>query len=101
MLGKGEPYDEVHWFWSDQYDYTVHYAGFPGEWDELIVRGSLDDRKFVAFYLKDRRVLACAGVNRPRDVRRSMPLIKARSRVEPSWLEDEDLDLHKLDKASR
>ncbi len=101
MLGKGEPYDEVPWFWSDQYDYGIHYAGFPGPWDELVVRGSLDDREFVVFYLKDRSVLACAGVNRPRDVRRSMPLIKARSPVEPRQLEDQDVDLRQLQEVSR
>ena len=96
MLGKQEPYDEVPWFWSDQYDYTIHYAGFQGAWDELVIRGSLEARSFVAFYLKDRRLLASVGINRPRDVRRSMRLIKARAPVDPDRLEDEDVDLRKL-----
>ncbi len=40
MLGKGVPYAEVHWFWSDQYDANIQYAGHHRAWDELVVRGS-------------------------------------------------------------
>lgn len=96
MLGKGEPYDEVHWFWSDQYDYNLQYAGFATEWDSLVVRGSMEERKFVAFYLEDGRVLASVAINRGKDLRRSMVLIKARVQVDPAKLEDEDVDLRTL-----
>jgi 3-phenylpropionate/trans-cinnamate dioxygenase ferredoxin reductase subunit len=96
MLGRGKPYDEVHWFWSDQYDANVQYAGFHTEWDELVVRGSLADRDFVAFYLKDRRVLASVAINRGKDLRRSMPLIKSQVEVDPARLRDEGVDLTQL-----
>lgn len=96
MLGKGKPYDEVHWFWSDQYDANVQYAGFHTEWDELVVRGSLEARSFVAFYLKDKRVLASVAINRSKDLRRSMPLIKSQVQVEPARLRDEGADLAQL-----
>src|SRR3712207_767269 len=44
MLGKGDPYEEIPWFWSNQYDANLQYAGFHTEWDELVVRGSMDER---------------------------------------------------------
>lgn len=96
MLGQAAPYDEVHWFWSDQYDANVQYAGFHTECDELVIRGSLKDRNFVAFYLRDGRIGAVVAVNRGRDVRRSMPLIKARVAADAVLLRDEDVDLRKL-----
>jgi len=96
MLGTGADYDEVHWFWSDQYDDNIQYAGFHTEWDDLVVRGSLDDRKFVAFYVKDGLVDAAVAVNRGKDLRRTIPLIKARRPIEPSMLRDEDVDLKTL-----
>jgi 3-phenylpropionate/trans-cinnamate dioxygenase ferredoxin reductase subunit len=96
MLEKGEPYDEVPWFWSDQYEYNLQYAGFHTEWDELVVRGSMEERNFVAFYRKDRRVLAAVAVNRGKDLRRSMPLIKAREPVDAARLCDLDVDLRAL-----
>lgn len=96
MLGRGEVFDDPHWFWSDQYDYNLQYAGFAQAWDEIIVRGSLEERDFVAFYLKDGRVLAALGLNRGRDVRRSMKLIHAGASPEPRLLQDEDVDLRTL-----
>ncbi|HEX8935064.1 MAG TPA: oxidoreductase C-terminal domain-containing protein, partial [Pseudonocardiaceae bacterium] len=96
MLGQGEPYDEVPWFWSDQYDYNLQYAGFHTEWDDLVVRGSMEERNFVAFYQKDERVLAAVAVNRGKDLRRSMRLIKAQRPVDATKLQDPDVDLRAL-----
>jgi 3-phenylpropionate/trans-cinnamate dioxygenase ferredoxin reductase subunit len=97
MLGKlEEPYTEVHWFWSDQYDYNIQYAGFHGEWDEFVVRGSLEDRKFVGFYLKDGRIGAAVAINRAKDLRLGSLLIKAQVQVDPKDLVDESVNLKKL-----
>jgi 3-phenylpropionate/trans-cinnamate dioxygenase ferredoxin reductase subunit len=96
MLGKDESYEEIHWFWSDQYDTNLQYAGFHTSWDDLVVRGSLEERNFVAFYCTEGRVLAAVAVNSGRDLRRTIPLIKAGRRVEPAKLRDPDLDLRTL-----
>lgn len=96
MLGKGKPYGEVPWFWSDQYDLNLQYAGFHTDWDELVVRGSLRERNFVAFYLEDGKVLAAVAIGRGRDLRRSIPLIKAQRQVEAAKLRDPDIDLRTL-----
>ncbi|HET7480534.1 MAG TPA: oxidoreductase C-terminal domain-containing protein, partial [Rubrobacteraceae bacterium] len=96
MLGKGEPYEEIPWFWSDQYEHNLQYAGFHTEWDELVVRGSMKERTFVAFYRKDERVLAAVAINRGRDLRRSIPLIKAQRPVAASRLRDPEVDLRTL-----
>jgi 3-phenylpropionate/trans-cinnamate dioxygenase ferredoxin reductase component len=96
MLGKGDRYDEIPWFWSDQYDANLQYAGYHTEWDELAVRGSMEERNFVAFYRKGGRVLAAVAVNRGRDLRRSMRLIKAQRPVDTTKLRDSDVDLRTL-----
>jgi len=96
MMGRGQPYDEVHWFWSDQYDANIQYAGFHTEWDALVVRGGLASRKFVAFYLKDGRVDAAVAINQGRDLRRALGIIKARVPVDPARLRDPDVDLRTL-----
>ena len=96
MLNKDEPYDEIPWFWSDQYEHNLQYAGFHTEWDELVVRGSMEERNFVAFYRKDKRVLAAVAVNRGKDLRRSMPLIKAQEPVDAAKLCDLEVDLRSL-----
>jgi 3-phenylpropionate/trans-cinnamate dioxygenase ferredoxin reductase subunit len=96
MLGTGAPYADVHWFWSDQYDANIQYAGHHTSWDELVVRGSIPERKFVAFYLVDGIVRAAAAVNSGRDLRRSQALIGARTAVDPAQLRDPEVDLRTL-----
>lgn len=96
MLGSVEPYGDPHWFWSDQYEHNLQYAGFAWEWDRMVVRGSLEDRDFAAFLLDGGILRAAVGVNRGREVRRAMRLIAARAHPDPEALADKDLDLREL-----
>jgi len=100
MLGRSQSYDEVHWFWSDQFDANIQYAGFHADWDTIVVRGSLAERKFLAFYLADGRVESVVAINQGRDLRRTLPIIKARVRVDPARLADPTVDLRTLAPAS-
>jgi 3-phenylpropionate/trans-cinnamate dioxygenase ferredoxin reductase subunit len=96
MLGNGQPYDAVHWFWSDQYDANLQYAGAHREWDRLVIRGSLGERRFIAFYLNQGRMDGVVALNRGKDVRRAMPLIRSRGFLDPERLRDENVDLRSL-----
>ena len=96
MLGKRGAYDEVHWFWSDQYDANLQYAGFHTKWEQLVVRGALDSGSYLACYVNDGRIDAAVGLNRAKDVRRVMPLIKSRRVVDLEQLGDEGVDLRSL-----
>jgi 3-phenylpropionate/trans-cinnamate dioxygenase ferredoxin reductase subunit len=62
----------------------------------VIVRGSLEERTFAAFLLKEGVLLSTFTMNWPRDVRRSMPLIKAQVRPDPELLAKPEIDLRTL-----
>ena len=96
MLGTGEPYAEVHWFWSDQFDANLQYAGHHMAWDELVVRGSIPDRNFIAFYISGGLIDAAVALNRGKELRRAMALVKARKPIDSEKLRDEDVDLKSL-----
>ncbi|MGH9052752.1 MAG: NAD(P)/FAD-dependent oxidoreductase [Acidimicrobiia bacterium] len=96
MLGKGTPYVEVPWFWSDQYDHNLQYAGFHTGEEEMVVRGSLADRSFVVFFLRQGIVVAAAALDRGRDLRRAMELISGGAPVDADLLRDEGVDLRAL-----
>jgi 3-phenylpropionate/trans-cinnamate dioxygenase ferredoxin reductase subunit len=96
MLGDDVAYDEPHWFWSDQFDTELQYGGFATRWDGFIVRGSIEERRFVGFYVADGIVRGVVGMNRGRDVRRSLPLVRAALPVDPAALADESVDLKEL-----
>jgi 3-phenylpropionate/trans-cinnamate dioxygenase ferredoxin reductase subunit len=64
MLGQDVRYDKVPYFFSDQYDVGMEYAGLhdPGS-DELVLRGDMGSREFVAFWLRGDRLVAGMNVN--------------------------------------
>jgi 3-phenylpropionate/trans-cinnamate dioxygenase ferredoxin reductase component len=100
MLGRRIAYDEIHWFWSDQYDANLQYAGFHTPWEQLVVRGRLDSGSYLACYVNAGRIDAAVGLNRAKEVRRIMPLIKARRPVNLEQLRDESVDLRSLHEIS-
>ena len=63
MLGKMVPYGRIPFFWTRHYNKSLQYVGFadPKTVDEVYVQGSLSENKFVAYYIKDNKVLAAAG----------------------------------------
>lgn len=96
MIGQRDPYREVHWFWSDQYDTNIQYAGFHGDPDETVTRGDVSQRDFIVFHLAEGKLHAAIGFNRRRDVRAAMRLIASEKDVSPAELADEEVELKSL-----
>jgi 3-phenylpropionate/trans-cinnamate dioxygenase ferredoxin reductase subunit len=67
MLGSRAPYRYLHSFWSDQFKDKLEYVGHARRWDRFVVRGSLDERKFIGFYLQAGKLRAAVGLNRGGD----------------------------------
>jgi len=65
MLGQRSPYDEVSYFFCDVFDITFDFFGYPEIADKKIARGSLDDRSFALFYLKEEVPRALFSLGRP------------------------------------
>ena len=65
MLGQAAAYDRTPYFYSDQYDLGMEYTGYvePDGYDRVVFRGSLDTREFIAFWVREGRVLAGMNVN--------------------------------------
>lgn len=62
-----EPFAPVPYFWSDQYGFKIQYVGASRPDDEVVVvDGSTDERRFVAIYGRDGRVVAALAIGRPR-----------------------------------
>jgi 3-phenylpropionate/trans-cinnamate dioxygenase ferredoxin reductase subunit len=65
MAGEDAVYDQVPYFYSDQYDLGMEYAGYvePGGYDSVVFRGDPASYEFIAFWVKDGRVLAGMNAN--------------------------------------
>jgi 3-phenylpropionate/trans-cinnamate dioxygenase ferredoxin reductase component len=64
MLGQEASYQELPYFYTDQYDLGMEYVGHvSGGYDQVVVRGDLEAREFIAFWLSEGRVKAGMNVN--------------------------------------
>jgi NADPH-dependent 2,4-dienoyl-CoA reductase/sulfur reductase-like enzyme len=98
MLGQEVTYDRLPYFFTDQYDLGMEYSGWapPGSYDAVVIRGDAGKREFIAFWVKDRRVLAGMNVN-VWDVTESIQrLIRSKARVNTEALADPHIPLDSL-----
>jgi 3-phenylpropionate/trans-cinnamate dioxygenase ferredoxin reductase component len=98
MLGQEASYDRVPYFYTDQYDLGMEYSGYvePGGYDEVVFRGDVPGREFVAFWLSGGRVLAGMNVN-VWDVNDAIQaLVRAGKPVDPATLRDQSTPLESL-----
>jgi NADPH-dependent 2,4-dienoyl-CoA reductase/sulfur reductase-like enzyme/nitrite reductase/ring-hydroxylating ferredoxin subunit len=93
MAGKRVKFAAVPFFWTTQFDVTLNYVGHARTWDEIIVHGEIAKHDFLAFYVKDFRILAVAGMNRDRELAIFEELIRLNRVPAPDVLRDNSIEL--------
>jgi 3-phenylpropionate/trans-cinnamate dioxygenase ferredoxin reductase subunit len=95
MLGKNTSYDQVPYFFSDQYDMGMEYSGYvaKGDYDEVVFRGDVEAGEYLAFWLREGRVLAGMNVNVWDITDAIAALVRSGVRVDRAKLVDPEVDL--------
>jgi 3-phenylpropionate/trans-cinnamate dioxygenase ferredoxin reductase component len=96
MLGQDSAYAKLPYFYSDQYDFGMGYNGYAADWNRVVLRGDRPGREFLAFWLKDGRVLAGMNANvwdRGDDIK---ALVRGGATVDPDALADPSVPLTDL-----
>jgi len=88
MLGASEAYDRLPYFYSDQFDLSMEYVGHAPSWDRVVIRGDTASRQFLAFWLRDGRVVAGMSANTPKVIGAMRTLIGSGAVVDPARLAD-------------
>jgi 3-phenylpropionate/trans-cinnamate dioxygenase ferredoxin reductase component len=98
MLGQEVAYDRVPYFYTDQYDLGMEYSGYvdPGGYDQVVFRGDVPGREFLAFWVAGGRVLAGMNVNIWDVNDKIAALVRAGLPVDPARLADPDVPLEAL-----
>ena len=96
MLGIPTAYARLPYFYSDQYDLSMEYSGLADRWDEVVVRGNPATHAFIAFWLKDQRVVAGMNAGVWDVVEPIQTLIRGGRPVEPARLADPDIPLDQV-----
>ena len=97
LLGRGVAHEEIPYFFSDLADWaSSEYVG-PGTGD-VVVRGSMDDGDFTAFYVDPDSgvVTAALTVGRSDDLEHARRFIKEKTAPDREKLADVDTDLGDL-----
>lgn len=98
MLGKDVSYDELPYFYTDQYDLGMEYVGYvePDGYDRVVFRGDVAGREFIAFWLAGERVIAAMNVNVWDVVEPLKTLIRSRAAIPATRLADAGVALTDL-----
>ncbi len=96
MLDEPVSYDRIPYFFSDQFEVGMEYSGFAADWDQVEFRGDRDGGEFVAFWLKDRCVVAGMNVNVWDVNRHVQALIRSSGPVDVAALRDPGTPLDAL-----
>jgi 3-phenylpropionate/trans-cinnamate dioxygenase ferredoxin reductase component len=96
MLGKDASYDRIPYFFSDQYDTGMEYAGYATSWDQVVFRGDPASREFIAFWLQAGRVVAGMNFNVWEVNDHIQALIRSHAVIDPARLTDPEVPLDEL-----
>ncbi|MGZ4612155.1 MAG: NAD(P)/FAD-dependent oxidoreductase [Kineosporiaceae bacterium] len=99
LLGEPTTYARLPYVFSDQYDLSLEYVGAPEHPEEaqVVIRGSLEDRRFLAFWLEGGRVQAGMSVNVPGVVPTFEDLVRSGRPVDAARLADPQAPLEAVD----
>jgi 3-phenylpropionate/trans-cinnamate dioxygenase ferredoxin reductase subunit len=98
IAGTPEPWVDVPWFYTHQYQDNFQIIGVPERWDQIVWRGGPDEDKFTAIYMSEGLIVGGNSLNTPRDVRPLKQMISDKVRIDPAVLADTSVPLIKLQK---
>lgn len=76
MAGKKEPFTGVPFFWTAHFGVSLRYLGHAEKWDDIVVDGGIDQKKFISFYIKNDKITAIAGIGRDSEMAHLEQLLK-------------------------
>ena len=96
IAGSHKPYQEVPWFWSDQYNIKLQIAGISQDHDHRVTRGYPEKEKFAVFYQKEKRLVAVDAINSPKEFMVGKKWIAMQTKIPFELIRNMDIDLKKI-----
>ena len=96
IMGEFIPYNQIPWFWSDQYDLKFQIAGLNTGYDEYIVRGKPENNSFSVFYFKDGNMISSDCVNSAPEHMMSRRFIFNKTEVDLEKLQNKEIPIKEV-----
>lgn len=97
IMGEKQPYHALPWFWSNQYDLKLQTAGLNIGYDDTVLRGDPETRKFTVVYLKEGQPIAFDCVGTMKDYVQGRKLLESGSaKIDREVLADTDVQIKEM-----
>ena len=96
IMGNKTAYNQIPWFWSDQYDHKLQIVGLSGDHDEVLIRGNQEESKFMLFYLKGEELIAVDAVNNPKEFLICRKLVENKVKISSDDILNQSKNLNDL-----
>ena len=96
IMGEFIPYNQIPWFWSDQYDLKFQIAGLNSGYDEYIIRGKPEDNSFSVFYFKDGLMISSDCINSAPEHMMSRRFIFNKTEIDLEKLHDKNISMKEV-----
>jgi len=96
IMGNKTAYNQIPWFWSDQYDHKLQIVGLSGDHDEVLIRGDEAESKFMLFYLKGEELIAVDAVNNPKEFLICRKLVENKVKISSDDILNQSKNLNDL-----
>ena len=96
IMNNRVAYNQVPWFWSDQYDHKLQIVGLSGEHDEVLIRGQQEEQKFMLFYLKEEKLIAVDAINNPKEFLICRKLVENKVKISSDDILNQSKNLNDL-----
>jgi 3-phenylpropionate/trans-cinnamate dioxygenase ferredoxin reductase component len=93
IIGGDQPFIAAPWFWSDQYDVKLQMVGLSSGYDQVVLRGCLEERKFSYFYFRNGQLLAIDSINASADHMAGRKLLASKNMLTPEQAADLNFEL--------
>ena len=96
IINQSLAYNQIPWFWSDQYDHKLQIVGLSGDHDKVIIRGDMSEAKFMLFYTKDDKLIAVDAVNNSKEFLICKKLVANKVTIKPDEISNPATNLNDL-----
>ena len=96
IINQSIAYNQIPWFWSDQYDHKLQIVGLSGDHDKVIMRGDMSDAKFMLLYTKDEKLIAVDAVNNSKEFLICKKLVANKVTIKPDEISNPAKNLNDL-----
>ena len=95
LTGTKTAYDEIPWFWTDQFDQNFQILGEINHFDNKILR-NYSENKNTIIYFKSKKIIGAVAVNNGRDISIIRKIIKKNIVPDMEKIQNIDINLKEL-----